>query len=417
MAKASIWLQGAKGQVAGMTLYQSGGSTIIRETRSAVSNPQTFAQMVQRVIAKTAMNQYSALQEIANHSFQGKSAGRKCMARFLSRNMNYFRERAAQIQAQGGSIYDFYQFSYKGEVKYTPAAVILSEGKLPRVITSIQENGQFAFVQNYSENSYQAVINMLGAKRGDQVTFVTIEKNISTGDYIPRFTRVILDPRLANGTPAPLSSEFTTNDNKINCPNMRNQGNFAFITSTGTSNLSFNLGGGTVVAAGVILSRKQKNLWLRSYCKLVLNEYLLGSDMLSLGDAVDASLSSNAIYSDDDLFLNNAGEGGPQGTSEEEPGFGDAVYSNIVRINGVEQDVSGGRVTIGRSLTSLIVNGAHIPTGALTLDNDGQSEVLTGSTSSVSWSGSIVVETIGSVEIKRNGVLWFTIDMINGSLE
>lgn len=415
-----MWLQGAKGRVGGSTLYSSGGKTIIRETRSTAKDAKTFAQCIQRVIAKTAMNQYSALQEIANHSFQGKAAGQQCMSRFLSRNMSYFRERAAEIQQQGGSIYDFYQFASIGSLKYTPAAVILSEGKLPRVITYIILNGQYAYFKGVDGSTYRTVANAIGAKRGDQVTFVTVEKDYVTGDYVPHFARIILDPRNTDGTPASFDSDFAS-QNEVQSPNMRNQGAFSKLEIQSPGELLFNLSGGLVVAAGVIISRKVRGVWSRSSCKLVLNESLLGVDAMSLGYAVDASLTGNEIYTDNDLYLNNAGNGGPQGTAEVVGGGNDAVYSNDVIINGVHQDISSGAVTIGQSLTSIVVNGSNIPANSLTLtgaSGQGDPETFTGSGNSASWSGSIVVNESASYVVKRGSVSWFTINMARqGGLE
>lgn len=414
MAKVkNMWLKNVVGKVGDSTLYVSGGETIMRDGTSSVKNPQSYAQMIQRVIAKTAMNQYSALQEIANHSFQGKATGQQCMSRFLSRNMNYLRERAAEIQQQGGSIYDFYQFASVGSLKYTPAAVILSEGKLPRVISYIITNGQYAYFNGVAGTSYQAVANAVGAKRGDQVTFVTVEKDYVTGDYVPHFARIILDPRNADGTPAPFSSEFVA-ENEVQFPNMRNRGAFSMLLTQSPGELHFNLSGGLVVAAGVIISRKVKGVWSRSSCKLILNESLLGTDAMSLGAAVDASLAGSEIYTDDDLYLNNAGSGGAQGTAEVVEGGSAPVYSNDVIINGVQQNISSGAVTIGNQLTSIVVNGANIPANALTLTSasgQGDPESFTGSGNSASWSGEIIVNSSGAYIVKRGGNAWFTINM------
>lgn len=48
MAKSGFWLRGAKGKLAGTTLYQSGGRTLQREIVTP-KNPQTDAQMKQRL--------------------------------------------------------------------------------------------------------------------------------------------------------------------------------------------------------------------------------------------------------------------------------------------------------------------------------------------------------------------------------
>lgn len=415
MAKVSGYLYGATGKLGSATLYTAGGKTIIREARSSAKDAKTFAQMIQRVIAKTAMNQYSALQDIANHSFQGKAAGQQCMSRFLSRNMNYFRERAAEIQQAGGSIYAFLQFAAVGSTKYTPAAVIISEGKLSRIITSIKVDGSHAFINVPSGTTYKALADTLNAKRGDQLTFITIEKNTSTGDYIPHVSRVILDPRNDDGSAADWAHTDFCGQNAVVKPNMRNKGNFQLLEEVSPGVLNFNIAGGLVTAAGCILSRKVNGQWLRSSCKLVLNESILGYDAMSLGAAVDASLASNEIYTDDDLYLNNAGTGGAQGVAES-PAVGSLVtVSNIVSINGVDQDVSGGSVQVS-ALDNLTVYGTGLTDGYIKVQREGEQEatsliaVSNGRAAYVSMGG-IIPNSETVYHVTKNNEAWF--DMID----
>lgn len=425
MAKVqNMWLKNVVGKVGDSTLYVSGGETIMRNGTSNVKNPQSYAQMIQRVIAKTAMNNYSALQFLANHSFQGKPTGSKCMERFLSRNMRYFRERAAEIINNGGSLYEFYQFASVGSVKFVPAAVILSEGKLPQIPAGIKSTGEYAYVTpSVSENSYAAIINSFGLQRGDQMTFVTIELNTVTGEYIPRYARVILDPRNSNGTPAPLSSDFiASGGNAINLPNMRNRGAFMFLQGgIEGGRLGFRIGTGLVAATGLIISRKVKGAWLRSNCKLVINETVLGSDLMSLGTAVDKSLSGSEIYTDDDLYLNNAGSGGAQGTSEAPSQSTSPVVSNNVLINGISQNVSGGSVSTD-NLSSIVVSGSHLSQGDLTIKEVGSSSeaqsftVAQNGLSATYDGGGIVPNTDKVYEISFNGQVWFTLT-VRGTIQ
>lgn len=420
MAKVSGYLYGATGKLGSATLYTSGGKTIIREAKSSAKDAKTFAQMIQRVIAKTAMNQYSALQDIANHSFQGKAAGQQCMSRFLSRNMNYFRERAAEIQQAGGSIYAFLQFAAVGTTKYTPAAVILSEGKLSRIITSIKVDGSYAYINVPGGSTYKALADTLNAKRGDQLTFVTIEKNTSTGDYIPHVSRVILDPRNDDGSAADWAHTDFCGQNAVVKPNMRNKGNFQLLEEVSPGVLNFNIAGGLVAAAGCILSRKVNGQWLRSSCKLVLNESILGYDAMSLGAAVDASLASNEIYTDDDLYLNNAGTGGAQGVAEA-PAVGSLVtVSNIVNINGVEQDISGGSVTVN-NLRSVTVYGTGLTDGYVKIKEvDAQSAMdLVAASNGRSASISLVSLASGGelYHVTVNSEPWFDIEIPVQGLE
>lgn len=418
MAKVqNMWLKNVVGKVGDSTLYVSGGETIMRNGTSNVKNPQSYAQMIQRVIAKTAMNNYSALQFLANHSFQGKPTGSKCMERFLSRNMRYFRERAAEIINGGGSLYEFYQFAPVGSVKFVPAAVILSEGKLPQIPAGIESTGEYAYITpSVSENTYAAIINSFGLQRGDQMTFVTIELNTVTGEYIPRYARVILDPRNADGSPAPLSTAFVaTGGNAIASPNMRNRGGFMFLQGgVEGGKLAFRIGTGLIAATGVIISRKVKGAWLRSNCKLVINESVLGSDLMSLGTAVDKSLSGSEIYTEDDLYLNNAGSGGAQGVSEAPSQSTSPVVNNNVLINGISQNVAGGSVSTD-NLTSIVVTGSNLTDELLTIRQSGQSEVghftasEDGRSATYSAGGSIIPNEDRIYTIFVNGQIWFNL--------
>lgn len=417
MAKVqNMWLKNVVGKVGDSTLYVSGGETIMRNGTSNVKNPQSYAQMIQRVIAKTAMNNYSALQFLANHSFQGKPTGAKCMERFLSRNMRYFRERAAEIVNGGGSLYDFYQFSHVGSVKFVPAAVILAEGKLPQLIYGVKPDGSAALLNvlgQASPLSYADIINAYNLKRGDQLTFVSIDKNTMTGEYIPHYVRVILDPRNEDGTPASLTTAFIGFGSNVNCPNMRNRGGFVSLDISG-DNLSFKLSNGLVAAAGVIVSRKMKGAWMRSNCKLVINEGIIGADLMSLGSAVDKSLSGSEIYTNDDLYLNNAGSGGEQGNAINLEPSSAPVVNNNVRINGISQDVSGGSVSTD-SLSSIVVTGSNLTDELLTIRQSGQSEVghfkasEDGRSATYDAGGSIIPNDDRVYTIFVKGQAWFNL--------
>lgn len=408
-------LSGAQGRIGDVTVYSTGGTTIARKAETNAVDQKTLAQYVQRVIAKTAMDQYSAMQMIANHSFQGIPMGRKSMARFLKLNMNYFRNRAVEIQQQGGSIYDFYQFARVGQTKFIPAAVYLSEGKLPKVTVNIATDGSVAYVSGFDGiNSYESVMNLLAAKRGDQVTFITVEKKLSTGDYIFRYARVILDPRTASGAAAPLSTAFTADNEVVQSPNMRNQGSFNLLITTGNDRFSFNIGGDKIAATGIIISRKSKRGWLRSECKLVINEGIIGADLLSLGDAAEQSQTPIDLYVDSEAYLNNAGEGGQVGVITNEDTITGMEVAEVVMINGVSQNVNGGTIYVS-DLNSIQVQGRSLTANSLTIEQSGgaaQPEAFTASSdgTSASWSGDVAASSSQQTWVVRlNSNAWFNI--------
>ena len=333
MAKSGFWLNGAKGKLAGATIYTSDGETVMRQIKGSIKNPKTKAQMIQRVIAKTTMSQYAFMKGICDHSFQGLTAGKKCMAKFASLNNKLLRTRAKEAQDAGQTLAEVYNYIPCKSAKYVPASVIVSEGELPRIYVTIDENHEaVAIDMTGAENTYEGVATKLGLQRGDQLTFVTVEKN-EIGNYSFNVCRVILDPRNADGTAAPMSSAFEV-DNKINLPSFRNEGTLNDIMFDGDS-LYVNVAGNTITAAGVIASREEDGDWKRSTCVLVTDETAIGDDLCSLEDAVRISVEGTPIYTDSSRYLNNAGVGGPQ--SE------DAPESFKVSVNGgVMVDVTAG---------------------------------------------------------------------------
>lgn len=407
-------MRGAKGKLAGTTIYTSNGETVAREIVD-VKNPQTIAQVVQRVIAKTVNKNYAAMKRICDHSFEGKTMGAKCMSRFLELNLRSLRERAAYLQENGSNLYDYYNFMPLGSTKYMPAAVIIAEGSLPGVACGIAD-GEATF--DIGEGTYAAIATKYGLQRGDQLTFCTVEKDVN-GNYRFYVSRVILDPRNADGSGAAMSEEFMGDGTAINLPNARNQENFEDFAASG-STVSFKQSTGTVVAAGIIVSRKADDYWFRSNCKLVLSEAGIGDDLTSLMDAAFKSKEGTPIYTESAQYLNNAGTGGTQGSGSE-AGGGSATQqlSNTVRIretagqSAVSQDISGGSVTVN-SLNAVIVTGTNLndPSDITIQLDDGQQTPFTVSGNEASWTyPSNDSFGDGTAKIRVNGRLWFIIEV------
>ena len=80
MAKTGLWLRGAIGQLAGVTMQKgANGETIMRE-KVTPKNPQTMGQLIQRIIMATVMLAYSFMKELCDHSFEGVTAGAQSMS-------------------------------------------------------------------------------------------------------------------------------------------------------------------------------------------------------------------------------------------------------------------------------------------------------------------------------------------------
>ena len=200
--------------------------------------------------------------------------------------------------------------------------------------------------------------------------------------------------------------------------NWKNRLNFSTFEFD-TDHFNFVLGrGGDVVAAGIIVSRKDKSGdWFRSNCQLVLNEAGLGSDLCSLSEAVEKSYASYDIDMESEFYLNNAGTSGTGSTEDVTPSGGGGVtpgqpvYNTSATINGVSQSIAGGSVNATAPITSVAVSGTNLGDVAFTAKVDGTGDAINPTShdaSGASFTG-LNVEASHSLMVYRGGTLWFTV--------
>ena len=382
-----------------------------------VKNPKTSAQTLQRVLMKVVSMAYVMLKYICNHSFEGVSNGFQCMNRFKKVNLKYLRERAATLQQYGQSLNQFYQFMPLQSEKWSPFAAIISQGQLPQVSVSIDAEGGHKARVNAPSRTYADFVKAWGLQRGDQLTFVTVQK--LQGEYEVNYARIVLNPRNADGSGAPMTTEIVNSQGEFPCSNWKNRLNFLTFDFD-TDHYNFILGrGGDVVAAGIIVSRKDKSGgWFRSNCQLVLNEAGFGNDLCSLMQAVENSYAVNEIDIESELYLNNAGVNGTGSTEDVTPGGGsggvtpgEPLYNNFATINGTSQTVSGGSVTATAPITSVVVSGTNLTDVTFTAKVDGTGDTITPTShdaTSASFTG-LNVEADHNLVVYHGGTVWFTI--------
>jgi len=305
MAKTGFWLRGAKGKLAGASLQKgANGETIIREVVTP-NNPQTVAQMIQRTLMSTVGRAYSAMKEIADHSYEGCKKGQQTMAAFQQYNLRLLRDKVEKAVAEGTDLYELYAFNPIGMNLFVVNEYQISRGSLPVVTLTAtsEEDALPGALMAMPENTYQSVIDTYGLQRGDQLTFVFINANQADRGHTFHFARVILDPTNADGTQAALSSAFVQNG-AINLPSVRNEGQFnTLVFSDGQLKLNM---GRNIAAAGCIVSRQNSDdSWRRSDARLVV---LNGQNGYPLQEALDRSASSG-ISTLSSRYLNNAGQG------------------------------------------------------------------------------------------------------------
>lgn len=86
------------------------------------------------------------------------------------------------------------------------------------------EGGHKAYV-NAPSRTYADFVNTWGLQRGDQVTFVTVQKR--QGRYEVNYARIVLNPRNADGSGAPMTTEIVNSQGEFPCSNWKNQLNFS----------------------------------------------------------------------------------------------------------------------------------------------------------------------------------------------
>ena len=381
-----------------------------------VKNPKTSAQTLQRVLVKVVALAYAMLKTICNHSFEGVTNGFQCVNKFKKVNLRYLRERAATLQSLGQSLNQFYQFMPLQSEKWSPFAAIISQGHLPEISVGIDAEGGHKAYVNTPSRTYADFVDSWGLQRGDQVSFVTVQKR--QGRYEVNYARIVLNPRNADGSGAPMTTEIVDSQGEFPCSNWKNQLNFSTFEFD-TDHINFVLGrGGDVVAAGIIVSRKDKSGgWFRSNCQLVLNEAGLGSDLCSLAEAVEKSYATYDIDMESEIYLNNAGAGGTGSTEDVTPSGGGGIepsqpnYDTAARINGVSQSIAGGNVTATAPITSVAVSGTNLGDVVFTAKVDGTGEAINPTShdaNGASFTG-LNVAAGHSLTVYRGGTVWFTI--------
>ena len=381
-----------------------------------VKNHKTSEQTLQRVLVKVVALAYAMMKAICNHSFEGVTNGFQCMNKFKKVNLRYLRERAATLQSMGQSLGQFYQFMPLQSEKWSPFAAIISQGHLPEVSVGIDAAGGHKAYVNTPSRTYADFVDSWGLQRGDQVTFVTVQKR--QGRYEVNYARIVLNPRNADGSGAPITTEIVDSQGEFPCSNWKNQLNFSTFEFD-TDHFNFVLGrGGDVVAAGIIVSRKDKSGgWFRSNCQLVLNEAGLGSDLCSLSEAVEKSYASYDIDMESEFYLNNAGSTGTGTTEDVTPSGGGGVtpeqpnYNTTATINGANQNIAGGSVNVTAPITSVTVSGTNLSDVAFTAKIDGTGDAINPTSHDANGASFTALNIAAghSLMVYRNGNLWFTI--------
>ena len=321
MARINRDMKGALGRLGDKTYYRFNGKTIARSIVTP-KNPKSVAQTLQRVLHKAVIGTYRELKPVCSQCFEGYGTAFQSMNRFKTVNLRYLREHAETLQHTGQGLERFYQFAPIESERWTPFAAIISEGHLPEIKVGFDaDRGNVAYVSSPGP-TYADFVTAWGLWRRDVVTFVTVQKR--EGRYGANFARLVLNPRYADGSGAPMTTEIVDSAGEFPFSHWGNELNFSAFRFD-TDRFNFVLGrGGDVVAAGIIVSRMEEGSagedgeerWFHSNCQLLLNDTAFGSDLCSLAKAIKTSYVVPDVDIESEFYLNNAG-GGDSGDSDE----------------------------------------------------------------------------------------------------
>lgn len=328
MAKDNLFLGTARGSVGDVTFSRLNGIQVARVRNRSPRNPQSPAQMVQRIIISTVGKAYSFMSEICNHSFEGFETGQLSQRKFMEVNVGMLRDKVADVLAypveESILSSDAFNFSFKNDYAPVLNGYMLSAGSLPSIQLATLAGDNYACITfdpgdiTSATVTYNDIVSLLGLQRGDQLTFIQVahdgsktehDRDILTGF---RFARVILEP-----SDGDMTSLFF-NNGQINKPNDRNAGRFSslFIANTETiKGLNFSLADITqttesgpqdrlLAGSAVILSRQVGGRWLRS-TQFLMPRYNSGTNMMN-SSTIALAYETYHLGSASDLYLNQA---------------------------------------------------------------------------------------------------------------
>ena len=328
MAKDNLFLGTARGSVGDIVFSRLDGQQVARVRNRAPRNPQSPAQMVQRIIMSTVGKAYSFFSEICNHSFEGFESGQLSQRKFMEVNVGLLRDKVAEVLAYPVEEIvrssEAFNFSFKNDYAPVLNEFMLSAGSLPS-IPLVDNAATVPSCISFDPGdltsatiTYADFCNLTGLLRGDQLTFIQVSHDASKDGHDAdvltgfRYARVILEP-----SDGDMSSPLLSNS-AINKPNIRNQGNFSSLYLSNTESvkgLSFGLKDIAPVSSetqldkqmagsAVILSRQSGGRWLRS-TQFLKPRYKTGSGTLK-SSTLGLAYETYRIGAASDLYLNQA---------------------------------------------------------------------------------------------------------------
>lgn len=328
----------ARGKVGSLVFSRSNGQQIVRARAEVVRNPQTDAQVIQRIFLNTIAQAYSRMSAIVDHSFEGVKAGQDSMSFFMKKNLEAIR---AKVANAGDLNTQQVYVTPIGESYLATNDYIISKGSLPVVNPGLVQDSGIELLT--STGTYKDMLDIYHLQRGDQMTFCLIQLNeVGATSFV--YGRLILDPRNEDGSEAPLTTAILANGS-LNKPNPKSEMD-GLTLSVASTTLRISAPDSTIGGCVIVSRKKDDGTWMRSNSSMVL---VTGAPM---GMSVAAALTqfrTGGIDTENPLYLNNGGVGG--GTSNSQPTT-EYVQISAASANASQGNVSGGgRKVVGGTCT------------------------------------------------------------------
>lgn len=226
--KGNLLLGTARGKLGDVVMYRQRGKQMARVRITKVSNPRTLAQVVQRVVFNTAIQAYSKMQDICNHSFQGMERSVENQAEFMRLNVRILNDYIAS-QENPANAHGFLLKDGQG-LMFQPWQI--SKGNLP---VPVVEASDTDLIQLFTHNStttgidlyalsYGQVAEILGVPYGSQITICLLTGYPEEVDETMGFSfgRFVLMPAEGDADTPFFTKHEPTTTIGINSPNPAN---------------------------------------------------------------------------------------------------------------------------------------------------------------------------------------------------
>lgn len=306
MAKGNMLLGMARGKVGDIVFTRRNGEQVTRPRVRRVKNPKTEGQQIQRMIFASVIAAYSRCKSICDHSFEGVKYGADSQAKFMSENLKRLRAFYPNSSKPDNRPVDTMAFALPNDIAMAGAGLVIARGSIPAPAVAVDGDG---VLQGFgtgagTDRSVKGVLAGLGAQKGDQITACAI-RSIGQGYKFAK-SRYVVDSsnkpnELTDPWDATGKSDIFDKDKTEVDPNVQ----IVVGAANAGSIISVSNDKDDIVAAAIIISRRDGEKWLRSDA-ILYN----ASDEAAFYSAAYAlpywQFSGTDIVTTDPRYLNNA---------------------------------------------------------------------------------------------------------------